>query len=80
MIAPRVKADFGADGNVIENNEALSNNSIGIGVGGSHNKMTGNRALGNRLIDLDDASSTTSPCGTHVWKDNVSGPVAPCIK
>jgi parallel beta-helix repeat protein len=77
-----IDVDFGADGNVLQNNEALSNNAIGIGVGGSHNKMTGNRAIGNGLIDLDDASSMTNPCGTNVWKDNVFGPPCcqPCIK
>ena len=63
--------DIEGDGTVVQNNEALSNNEFGIGVASSHNKMTGNRALGNGFIDLVDVSMTN--CGTNVWKNNISG-------
>jgi parallel beta-helix repeat protein len=66
---------------VIRKNVVLSNSSLGIDVQGSGNVISGNRALGNGLLDLEDFDSTP-PCGTNTWKSNLFGTAGPqtCIR
>jgi parallel beta-helix repeat protein len=68
--------------NTITKNVANNNASNGIGVdqGCTENRITGNRARGNKEFDAFDGN-TQPPCGSNVWDGNHFGLVSqPCTR